>query len=325
MATLKRIAYGTVFCGCLLLAKAKKALLVIDMQVDFVSGSLAVGDAESIIENVNTLTALEWDLVVFTEDFHPPDHISFASNHPNKAAFEDIELSYTSLGQACGYMDKYGPSAANCTETGSRVSFTQTLWPDHCVQGTDGQKTDSRVKIPEGSLVIKKGLTLVIDSYGAFATNFEDNIGLANLSPLEQATFAENSLHSWLERTGIKEIYVVGLALDYCVKYTSLQGKDRGYTTYTVVDATRPVDSNAKESTVALLKERGVVVDMTTEKIKTSFEPTYTPTCVSAFVFIAMGALGATAITACCFFVMFQNARSRSGGNEKSQELTGNS
>merc|ERR1712012_859067 len=152
--------------------------------------------------------------------------------------------------------------------------------------------------------------------------NFEDHIGLKNLNMREQATFAENSLHSWLMKKNIKEIYVVGLALDYCVKFSSLQAQERGFKTYTVLDATKAVFSTAVDSTVELLKEKGVNTGMTTAEIVKNFEPTPAPACVSAWVWVAIGALGASAVTACCFLVMYQTVLSKNGGSDKAVQLT---
>merc|ERR1712012_690498 len=157
--------------------------------------------------------------------------------------------------------------------------------------------------------------------------NFEDHIGLKNLNMREQATFAENSLHSWLMKKNIKEIYIVGLALDYCVKYSSLQAAERGFKTYTILDATKAVFSTAVDPTVALLKKNGVNVDMTTDEIVKNFQPTMPPPApagVSAWVWVASGSLGTAVIMACCFFVLQQTVLSNGGGQEREKgvELT---
>jgi nicotinamidase/pyrazinamidase len=116
------------------------ALLVIDMQRDFLPcGALAVPDGDAIIPGINAIAA-RFPHVILTQDWHPPGHISFASSHPGKRPFETIEVSYG----------------------------TQHLWPDHCVQNTPGAEIDPRVQIPQAELILRKGFRQNIDSYSAF-------------------------------------------------------------------------------------------------------------------------------------------------------------
>jgi nicotinamidase/pyrazinamidase len=116
------------------------ALLVIDMQRDFLPcGALAVPDGDAIIPGINAIAA-RFPHVILTQDWHPPGHISFASSHPGKRPFETIEVAYG----------------------------TQNLWPDHCVQNTPGAEIDPRVQIPQAELILRKGFRQNIDSYSAF-------------------------------------------------------------------------------------------------------------------------------------------------------------
>lgn len=118
------------------------ALLVIDVQNDFLpGGALAVPDGDAVITPINQL-AEQYDHVILTQDWHPAGHMSFASSHPGKAAFETIGLP------------------------DGRV---QVLWPDHCVQGTSGAALATRLEIPKAELIIRKGFRRHIDSYSAFA------------------------------------------------------------------------------------------------------------------------------------------------------------
>ena len=120
--------------------KPTDILVVVDMQYDFLpGGSLAVSGGDEIVPLINTL-ARKFTNVVFTQDWHPADHISFASQHQGKAPFETIELPYG----------------------------TQVLWPDHCVWNTRGAALSDDLDIPHGQLIIRKGYNRLIDSYSGF-------------------------------------------------------------------------------------------------------------------------------------------------------------
>ena len=151
-----------------------KALIVIDVQNDFCpGGALAVSGGDEIVQPVNRLIGA-FDHVVLTQDWHPSGHSSFASTHPGKAPFETIDMPY-------------GP---------------QTLWPDHCVQGTPGAEFHPGLEWTKAELVIRKGFRTAIDSYSAFFENdHETPTGLAG----------------YLKERGISELTLVGLATDFCV------------------------------------------------------------------------------------------------------------
>ena len=236
------------------------ALLVIDMQNDFISGTLPVAGGEAIIPTINELSVLDaWDFVAFTTDYHPANHLSFASNSPfNKQPFMSIDVAYTSFQKVCGdaYKALYHESAAgNCSANDVEVSFSQELWPDHCIQGTWGQHIHKDVIVPSRASVIRKGITTVVDSYGAFANNY--GMYLTDRSQEALKRIEENSLADSLKVFGIKQVYVAGLALDYCVKYTALQALLRDYETYVITDATKPVSSDTGTDAVHAVTAAG--------------------------------------------------------------------
>jgi nicotinamidase/pyrazinamidase len=134
------------------------ALLVIDMQFDFLpGGALAVAGGDQIIPGINTL-ATHFDHVIFTQDWHPRGHISFASTHPGKQPFTDtIQAAYG----------------------------TQALWPDHCIQGTPGSELHPDLSIPHAELILRKGFRRDIDSYSAFTEN--DRVTTTGLAAYLQA------------------------------------------------------------------------------------------------------------------------------------------
>jgi nicotinamidase/pyrazinamidase len=176
------------------------ALLVIDVQNCFLpGGSLAVKDGEQVIPVINRI-ASGFANVVMTQDWHTAGHISFASVHPGKKPFETIELAYGK----------------------------QVLWPDHCVQGTDGAALSKDLSIPQAELVIRKGFHKDVDSYSAFTeADGKTTTGLA----------------AYLKARGIKRLFVAGLATDFCVAWTALDARKAGFETYVVEDACRGIDT----------------------------------------------------------------------------------
>ena len=174
-------------------------LLLVDIQLDFCpGGALAVTDGDSIIPPINQL-ATRFQHVVLTQDWHPADHLSFASQHPGRRPYDTIETSY-------------GP---------------QTLWPDHCVQGSPGAQFHPALDIPNPSLILRKGIHREVDSYSAFYENdHQTPTGLAD----------------WVRDRGIQRIFVAGLALDFCVRYTAADGAGCAFKVLVIEDACRPVN-----------------------------------------------------------------------------------
>jgi nicotinamidase/pyrazinamidase len=176
------------------------ALLVIDVQNCFLpGGSLAVKDGEQVIPVINRI-AKAFANVVMTQDWHTSGHISFASVHEGKKPFDTIDLPYGK----------------------------QVLWPDHCVQGTDGASLSKDLAIPQAELVIRKGFHKDVDSYSAFTeADGKTTTGLA----------------AYLKARGIKRLFVAGLATDFCVAWTALDARKAGFETYVVEDACRGIDT----------------------------------------------------------------------------------
>ena len=178
---------------------SEKALIVIDVQNDFCpGGALAVTGGDEIVPMVNRLIG-EFDHVVLTQDWHPAGHSSFASVHPGKNPFETTEMPYG----------------------------TQTLWPDHCVQGTDGAAFHADLEWTKAELVIRKGFRPAIDSYSAFFEN-------------DRRT--PTGLAGYLRERGISDLTLVGLATDFCVAYSALDAVRSGFKATVLLDACRAID-----------------------------------------------------------------------------------
>jgi len=177
------------------------ALLVIDVQNCFIpGGSLAVKEGDAIVPVINKL-AKGFANVVVTQDWHTADHVSFASAHQGKKPFETVKL-------------KYG---------------TQVLWPDHCVQGTDGAALHRDLSIPHAQLVIRKGFHKDTDSYSAF---------------LEADRKTSTGLAGYLKARGIKRVFLAGLATDFCVAWSALDARKAGFEAAVIEDACRGIDLN---------------------------------------------------------------------------------
>ncbi|MET3927661.1 bifunctional nicotinamidase/pyrazinamidase [Devosia sp. 2618] len=175
-------------------------LVVVDVQNDFLpGGSLAVAGGDDIVPLINTL-AKHFTNVVFTQDWHPADHISFASQHDGKNAFETIELPYG----------------------------TQVLWPDHCVWNSHGAALSADLDIPHGQLIIRKGYTRQIDSYSGFQEADRETL---------------TGLAGYLNERDVGRLYIVGLATDFCVGWTAIDGAAAGFDVTVIEDATRAIDN----------------------------------------------------------------------------------
>ena len=178
----------------------RDVLVVVDVQYDFLpGGSLAVSGGDEIVPLINTL-AKKFTNVVFTQDWHPADHISFASRHQGKAPFETIELPYG----------------------------TQVLWPDHCMWNTHGAELSADLDIPHGQLIIRKGYNRTIDSYSGFQEADRETL---------------TGLAGYLNERDVDRLYVVGLATDFCVGWTAIDGAAAGFDVTVIEDATRAIDN----------------------------------------------------------------------------------
>ncbi|WP_395602602.1 bifunctional nicotinamidase/pyrazinamidase [Pseudomonas sp. A1230] len=180
---------------------SRAALLVIDVQNDFIpGGQLPVPEGDHIVPLINRL-ARQFKKVVIAQDWHPAGHASFASSHPGHQPYDVIELPYGE----------------------------QTLWPEHCVQATPGAELHPELDLPHAQLIIRKGCNPDIDSYSAF---------------LEADRRTTTGLSGYLKERGIDTVYMVGLALDFCVMYSALDARAAGFNAFVVLDACRAIDMN---------------------------------------------------------------------------------
>lgn len=156
--------------------------------------------------------------VILTQDWHPPEHASFAGSHPGRRPFDTIELDY-------------GP---------------QTLWPDHCVQGTDGAAFHPALDIQRVELVIRKGHNATIDSYSAFRENDKQT---------------PTGLAGYLRERGFERLTLCGLALDYCVFFSALDAREAGFETAVALEASRGIDLDGSlAKALARMRQTGVAL-----------------------------------------------------------------
>jgi len=192
-----------------------KALIVIDVQNDFCpGGALAVPGGDEIVGGINALMD-DVDAVVLTQDWHPSGHSSFASSHDGQDPMSVIEMPY-------------GP---------------QVLWPEHCIQGSDGAAFHAGLRV-DGDLIIRKGFNSAIDSYSAF---FEND----HTTP--------TGLEGYLKTRGLTELVIVGLALDFCVNYSAVDAAGLGFDVTVFQDLTRAIDfDGSKEAALQGMRDAGV-------------------------------------------------------------------
>jgi nicotinamidase/pyrazinamidase len=197
---------------------ASEALIVVDLQNDFCpGGALGVAGGDEIVPIINRLVH-DFEHVILTQDWHPAHHSSFASSHPGKNPFETVQMTY-------------GP---------------QTLWPDHCVQGTRGAEFHPGFVHDKAELIIRKGFRPAIDSYSAFFENDHKT---------------QTGLAGYLRERGIRTVTIAGLATDYCVAYSALDSVGRGFTTNIRLDACRGIDlGGSVEAMIGRMREAGVAL-----------------------------------------------------------------
>jgi len=174
-------------------------LIVVDVQNDFMpGGALAVPEGDEVVPVVNRI-ASQFEWIVATQDWHPRGHASFASSHPGRKPFETTRLAYGE----------------------------QVLWPDHCVQGTEGAALHRDLAIPRAQLVVRKGYRPGVDSYSAF---------------LEADRRTSTGLAAWLRELGIRRLWLCGLATDFCVGWSALDARAAGFEATVIEDASRAID-----------------------------------------------------------------------------------
>ena len=180
--------------------EASAALIVTDVQNSFMpGGSLAVPAGDEIVPIINAL-ARRFANVILTQDWHPAGHRSFASSHPGKKPFDTVALEFGD----------------------------QILWPDHCVQGSEGARLHPGLDIARAQLVLRKGYHTNVDSYSAF---------------IEGDGTTRTGLASYLRERGIDSVYLCGLATDFCVAWSALDARKLGFAATVIEDACRAIDT----------------------------------------------------------------------------------
>jgi nicotinamidase/pyrazinamidase len=201
----------------------RSALIVVDVQPDFMpGGALACHNGDAIVSGIDTLLRKHlFRHVVATQDWHPRGHASFASSHPGHAPFESMSLH----------------------------GKPQTLWPDHCVQGTPGAELHPGIDWSPLDVIIRKGSRPDVDSY----SGFRENHGPDGERP-------STGLAGWLREREVDEVVVCGLARDVCVLWTVQDAIDLGFRAQLLWDLCRPVTPDTDEATRATLNKLGVVI-----------------------------------------------------------------
>lgn len=194
----------------------RDVLLVVDAQNDFCPGGrLPVPRGDEVVAVINWISR-RFEHVVLTQDWHPPGHSSFASTHPGKHPYETIEVAY-------------GP---------------QVLWPDHCIQGTQGAALRADLDIPHAELILRKGFRPTIDSYSAF---FEND----HVTP--------TGLAGYLRERSLGRVFLTGLAFDFCVRYSAEDAAAHGFPAIVIEDACRAIDLGGSVArTRASFSEQGI-------------------------------------------------------------------
>ena len=205
----------------MLIDRERDALLVMDLQHDFLpGGALAVGGGDEIVGPIARL-APAFATVVATQDWHPTGHVSFASSHPGRAPFETLALPHG----------------------------VQELWPDHCVQGTRGAALHPDLPDAALALLLRKGTRREVDSYSAF----RENVGPDGRRPT-------TGLGAWLGARGVRRVVLVGLARDFCVRASAIDAAAEGFEVIVLDDLTRAVFPARRGEVDAAFREAGVAV-----------------------------------------------------------------
>jgi nicotinamidase/pyrazinamidase len=206
------------------------ALILVDVQPDFMpGGALACHEGDAIVPGIDRLLRRRvFKHTVATQDWHPSGHISFASMHAGTGPFQSIQL----------------------------YDHPQTLWPDHCVQGTDGAALHPAIDWSPADLILRKGSHSDVDSYSAF----RENHGPEGVRP-------STGLAGWLRGRGVNEVYVAGLARDVCVLWTVQDALTLGFKAHVLWDLTRPVTPESDAVTREMLKMAGIGVVEVAERM----------------------------------------------------------
>lgn len=194
------------------------AFVIIDVQNDFCpGGALAVADGSAVVGPINALSR-KFDHRILTQDWHPAGHSSFASSHAGGEPFALTQMPY-------------GP---------------QTLWPDHCIQGSNGAEFHPELEVTGAEIIIRKGFRSNVDSYSAFFEN-------------DQTT--PTGLTGYLRERGFTRVFIAGLATDFCVAFSAIDASRQGFTTFMIEDASRAIDmSGSLEAAHEKMADAGVTI-----------------------------------------------------------------
>ena len=197
---------------------AISAFIVIDVQNDFCpEGALAVADGDAVVAPINAMMA-DFDHVILTQDWHPQDHSSFASQHDGLDAFSTTTMDYGD----------------------------QTLWPDHCIQGSIGAEFHPSLNLDRAELIIRKGYRTAIDSYSAFFEN-------------DKTT--PTGLGGALKERGITHLAMAGLATDFCVAFSALDAAKLGFDVTVHLSACRAIDlGGSLDAALSQMTDAGVTL-----------------------------------------------------------------
>jgi nicotinamidase/pyrazinamidase len=194
------------------------ALIVVDVQNDFCpGGALAVAEGDAVVPLINRI-ARRFPVRVYTQDWHAPDHRSFAASHPGAEPFSTVEMPYGD----------------------------QVLWPVHCVQGTPGAAFHPELETEHADLILRKGFRPQVDSYSAFFEN-------------DRAT--PTGLAGYLRERGVAEVWLAGLATDFCVAFSALDAVRLGFRVTLLEDACREIDLDGSHAAaLARMGDAGVAL-----------------------------------------------------------------
>ena len=201
----------------------RSALLVVDLQPDFMpGGALPVAEGDRIVLPISALARSGiFHLILATQDWHPTGHVSFASSHVGRRPFDVIDL--------------YG--------------HPQTLWPDHCVWGTAGAELHRGLSMDAVAAIIRKGTDPLCDSYSGFRNNWN-----------AKSERPPTGLAGYLQELGVTDVFLCGLARDFCVKWSAEDAAEAGFRAWFLWDLTRPVNSSSDETVRGDLISRGVCI-----------------------------------------------------------------
>ena len=195
-----------------------RALIVVDVQNDFCpGGALAVEDGDQVVDPINKMIS-DFDHVILTQDWHPEGHLSFASQHDGKSPFEQSIMPYGD----------------------------QTLWPDHCVQGSQGAEFHSGLNWTKAEMVVRKGYRREIDSYSAFFENDKKT---------------PTGLSGYLKERGISQLTMAGLATDFCVAFSAIDAASLGFDVEVILPACRAIDlEGSLNASMTAMRDVGVML-----------------------------------------------------------------